>query len=151
MKLTEILSPECVCVPLEASTKREAIERLIGLLASSGKLTNSAAVLQAVLDREQIRSTGIGYGLAVPHGKSTAVPSLMMAVGKPAAPIDFGANDGEPASVIVLLTSPVDQTGPHIQALARISRLMLLESFRQAVAETSSAAELYQVIARHET
>ncbi|MHC4064624.1 MAG: PTS sugar transporter subunit IIA, partial [Planctomycetota bacterium] len=72
------------------------------------------------------------------------------AIGKPAKPIDFESKDGEPVNIIVLLASPPDQTGPHIQALARISRLMLVEKFRRAMGEAGTADELYEVIRRHE-
>ncbi|MHC4608887.1 MAG: PTS sugar transporter subunit IIA, partial [Planctomycetota bacterium] len=125
MKLTDLLSPACVRVPLEATDKVGAITELLDLLGENGKLRDRDAVLQAVLAREATRSTGIGYGLAVPHGKSPACPRLAIAIGKPAKPIDFESKDGEPVNIIVLLASPPDQTGPHIQALARISRLML--------------------------
>ncbi len=150
MKLTDILPLDCVCVPLNAADKTEAITELVDLLHDRGKLTDRDLVLRAVLDRESTRSTGIGYGLAVPHGKTSACPKLAMAIGKPAAPIDFDSKDGQPVNLIVLLASPPDQTGPHIQALARISRLMLVEPFRRAVGEAGTADELYQTILKHE-
>ena len=150
MKLTDILPVDCVRVPLDASDKTEAITELVDLLHETGRVTDRDAVLRTVLDREATRSTGIGYGLAVPHGKSAACPRLAMAVGKPAAPVDFESKDGQPVNLIVLLASPPDQTGPHIQALARLSRLMLMESFRQAVADATSGDELYQIIRKHE-
>jgi fructose-specific phosphotransferase system IIA component len=150
MKLTDILPVDCVRVPLDASDKTEAITELVDLLHETGRVTDRDAVLRTVLDREATRSTGIGYGLAVPHGKSAACPKLAMAVGKPAAPVDFESKDGQPVNLIVLLASPPDQTGPHIQALARISRLMLMESFRQAVADATSGDELYRIIRKHE-
>ena len=151
MKLTDILPSDCVCVPLEAADKTAAIAELVDLLNGAGKLNDRDAVLRAVLDRESTRSTGIGYGLAVPHGKSVACPSLAMAIGKPLAPIDFQSKDGQPVNLIVLLASPLDQTGPHIHALARISRLMLMEPFRRAVGEATTSDELYRTICTHET
>ena len=150
MKLTDILPANCVRDPLEASGKTEAITELVDLLHETGRVTDRDAVLRTVLDREATRSTGIGYGLAVPHGKSAACPRLAMAVGKPATPVDFDSKDGQQVNLIVLLASPPDQTGPHIQALARISRLMLMESFRQAVADATSGDELYEIIRKHE-
>ncbi len=151
MKLTDILSPECVKVPLTASTKDQAIAELVDVLASNGKIQNREAVLKAILDREATRSTGIGYGLAVPHGKCAGCPKLAMAIGKPGAPIDFASTDGKPVRLIVLLASPPDQTGPHIQALARISRLMLMEQFRDQIGEADNPAAIFEVIASHET
>ena len=150
MKLTDILSRDCVRVPLNSSDKTGAITELVDLLAETGRITDRDAVLRAVLERESTRSTAIGYGLAVPHGKSPGCPKLAIALGKAAKPIDFGSKDGQPASIIVLLASPPEQTGPHIQALARISRLMLMEQFRRDLAEAPTADAVYEIIRQHE-
>ncbi len=150
MKLTDILAPSCVRVPLRGTDKTGVITELVDLLAEAGRLTDRDAVLRAVLDRESTRSTAIGYGLAVPHGKCLGCPSLAMALGKPANPIDFGAATFPPVSIVVLLASPPDQTGPHIQALARISRLMLLEQFRKSLLDAPTAEAVYRSILRHE-
>ncbi|MGA2070184.1 MAG: PTS sugar transporter subunit IIA [Sedimentisphaerales bacterium] len=98
--------------------------------------------LQAVLSREQVRSTGIGSGIAIPHGKCNAVRELVIALGIAAQPVEFDSVDGKPVNIIILLLSPVDQTGPHIQALARISRLMLDESFRNKLQKAASANQV---------
>lgn len=146
MKLSELLTRSCVKVPLRAADKRAAIAELVDLLDETGRIHDRNGLLEAVLAREEARSTGIGYGLAVPHGKSSACDRLVLAVGKPAAPMEFAAIDGRPVNVIVLLASPPDPSGPHIQALARISRLMLQESFRKAVLDAATADELYRII-----
>lgn len=150
MKLSDILVPEAIKVPLDADTKEHAIRELIELLASADRVKDTDSTLQAVMDRESTRTTGIGHGLAIPHGKCNSVPSLVMAVGKPATPIDFNSIDGKPVNIIVLLASPLDQTGPHIQALARISRLMTMEHFRHALAKADSADRVYKVILDHD-
>ncbi|MBN1513181.1 MAG: PTS sugar transporter subunit IIA, partial [Phycisphaerae bacterium] len=103
MKLTEILTKDCIRVPLEATDKTNAITELVDLLADKGRISQRDVVLQAVLDREATRSTAVGHGLAVPHGKCAGSPRLVMAVGKPAQPIDFGGKDGEPVNLIVLV------------------------------------------------
>ena len=151
MKLTDVLRPDCVKVPLAAKDKTQAIVELGDLLDKAGVIRDREAVLQSVLEREARRSTGIGHGLAIPHGKSSACDELVMAIGKPAEPIEFESIDGQPAQIIVLLASPVDQTGPHIQALARISRIMTVESVRSDMYNTESADELYRIIASHES
>ena len=150
MRLTDILQPVCVKVPLESHDKTGVITELVDLLAANGQVTDRDTLLEAVLAREATRTTGIGHGLAIPHGKSDAARRLVMAVGKPASPIDFDSIDRAPVTVVTLLASPADQTGPHIQALARISRLMLMDRFRSAVARAQSADELYGIIAGHE-
>jgi nitrogen PTS system EIIA component len=151
MKLTDILSKDSVRVPLQAANKTEAITELVDVLAEGGKLLERDLVLQAVLDRERTASTGIGHGLAVPHGKSPGCSDLVMAIGKPAEPMDFSSKDGRPVEIVVLLASPPDKTGPHIQALARISRLMLIDSFRSAISEATTSDELWAVIEKHES
>ncbi len=151
MQLTKILTLDRIRVPLTASDKMGVITQLIDLLATTGGLTNRDAALEAVLKREAERTTGIGYGLAIPHGKSDGCDRLVMAAGKPAQPVDFQSLDGRPVTFVVLLVSPPDQTGPHIQALAKISRLMNIEDFRGAVARAATADELFQAIARCES
>jgi fructose-specific phosphotransferase system IIA component len=150
MRLTEILKPQDIKIPLAATTKTDAIAELVNLLAANGEVTDPKRVLEAVLDREATRTTGIGNGLAIPHGKCAGVPSLVMAIGKAATPIDFQAIDGRPVSLIWLLASPPDKTGQHIHALARISRLMTIDKFRQAVSAATTAQELYDLIVQQE-
>jgi fructose-specific phosphotransferase system IIA component len=150
MRLTEILKPQNIKVPVEAKTKTEAIGELVNLLAANGEVTDAKKVLDAVLERESTRTTGIGNGLAIPHGKCNGTDHLVMAIGRPATPIDFQAIDGRPVTLIWLLSSPPDKTGPHIHALARISRLMTIEKFRQTLLAAQTAQELYDAIVQQE-
>ena len=150
MRLTEILKPQNIKIPLEAKVKTEAIGELVDLLAANGDLTDPKKVLDAVLDREATRTTGIGNGLAIPHGKCTGTDHLVMAIGRPATPIDFQAIDGRPVTLIWLLSSPPDKTGPHIHALARISRLMTIDRFRQALTTAKTPQEIFDIIVQQE-
>lgn len=146
MKLSEIIHPNAIRIPVHATDKVGAIRELVDVLADTNRVKDADAVFHAVIEREQTRSTGIGKGLAVPHGKSAACESLVMSLGRPATPIDFGSRDDRPVDVIVLLVSPPDQTGPHIQALARVSRLMLNDGFRKELAAAPDADAAYQAI-----
>src|SRR3954449_9935674 len=150
MRLTEILKPANIKVPLDAKVKTDAIGELVTLLSANGEVTDAKKVLDAVLEREGTRTTGIGNGLAIPHGKCTGTDHLVMAVGKASTPIDFQAIDGRPVTWIWLLTSPPDKTGPHIHALARISRLMTIERFRQALSQAQDAQQIYDAIVQQE-
>jgi mannitol/fructose-specific phosphotransferase system IIA component (Ntr-type) len=150
MMLKEILDPACVRVPLGSTDKKGAITELVDLLESHGSLLDKKAALDAVLTRENIRSTGIGSGIALPHGKCVGVRELVMAIGIAREPIDFGSIDGKPVSIVILLISPADQTGPHIQALAKISRLMLDAAFRTALVNAPCADELYELLCSKE-
>lgn len=150
MRLTEILKPQNIKVPLEAKVKTDAIGELVQLLADNGELTDPKKVLDAVLDREATRTTGIGSGLAIPHGKCMGTDHLVMAIGRAGTPIDFQAIDGRPVDLIWLLSSPPDKTGPHIHALARISRLMTIPRFRQALSQAKTPQEIFDSIVQQE-
>lgn len=150
MRLTEILKPQNIVIPLRANTKTDAIAELIDALAANGDLTDPKKVLESVLDREATRTTGIGNGLAIPHGKTAGAGNLTMAIGKPGTPIDFQSIDGKPVTIIWMLTSPPDKTGPHIQALARISRLMTIDKFRAALNAATTPQEVFDTIAAQE-
>ena len=150
MNLSKIITADRVRVPIEATAKEGVITELIDLLDASGGLVDRDAALHAVLKRESERTTGIGYGLAIPHGKSDGCKGLVMAAGKPAEPVDFQSLDRRPVTFVVLLISPPDQTGPHIQALAKISRLMNMEEFRTAVERAQTSAELHEAITKYE-
>ena len=151
MVLTQILHLDCVKVPLQGKDKQSVIVELVDLLNERGLLSNRDIVLKAVLAREKTRSTGIGSGVAVPHGKCNGVRELVMAFGLANEPIEFESIDGKPVKIIILLVSPANETGPHIQALARISRLMLDEQFKQRLEEMTSAEELYELISEKES
>ncbi len=150
MILTQILQPTSVKVPLASTKKDAAITELIDLLDEHGLLGNRQVVLDAVFGREKTRSTGIGSGIAIPHGKCNAVKELVMALGVAKEPIEFQSIDGKPVTLVILLVSPLDQTGPHIQALARISRLMLDSAFKTALEQASSAEAAYKLLSERE-
>ena len=151
MILTKLLQPTCIKVPLENTNKKAVITELVDLLDSNKLLLDRDMALEAVLTREETRSTGIGSGIAIPHGKCKAVKELVMALGVTAEPIDFASVDGKPIKIIILLVSPANQTGPHIQALAKISRLILDDEFRQALKNAKSTKEAYDLLSSKES
>lgn len=145
LTVNEILDPQCVVVPLQAKTKRDAIDQLVDSMVTAGRITDADAVKKAVWDRELQRSTGIGEGLAIPHGKTSAAPKLILAVGRLAEPIDYDSIDRKPVRLVVLLVSPPEKTSEHIQALGRISRLMTSADFRERVYSAPSPSELVEL------
>ncbi|MBL8745448.1 MAG: PTS sugar transporter subunit IIA [Phycisphaerae bacterium] len=151
MNLSEILNPACVKVPLAATDKKAAIDELVDLLAAASKISDPAGLKTAVWARESTRTTGIGHALAIPHGKASGIPGLCMAVGKPAQPIDFNSIDGKPVRLIVLLASPIDKTNDHIQALAKVSRLMATEDFRNKIYAATTADQILELLQQQET
>jgi fructose-specific phosphotransferase system IIA component len=146
MTLTQILQANCVKVPVEGRDKEAVITELVDLLDASGALQDRDVALDAVLTRERIQSTGTGAGIAIPHGKCTAVREVVMAIGIAREPIEFESVDGKPVTILFLLVSPVDQTGPHIQALAAISRLMLNEKFRRQLEQADSVEAVDELL-----
>ncbi len=150
MILTKILQTSSVKVPLENRDKEAAITELVDLLNDGGLLLDRQIALNAVLLREKTRSTGIGSGIAIPHGKCKAVKELVMAFGIAHDPIPFDSVDGKDVTIILLLISPIDQTGPHIQALARISRLMLDKEFKEQLEQATSAQQAYELLSNKE-
>lgn len=150
MLLTQILQQSCVKVPLEGKDKESVITELVDLLDGNGLLLDRDVALEAVLAREKTRSTGIGSKIAIPHGKCKAVKELVMAIGITGEPIEFESIDGKPVAIVILLVSPADQTGPHIQALARISRLMLDEEFKGNLGRAESDEEAYELLSKKE-
>ncbi len=150
MILTQILQPTCVKAPLDGKDKDSVITELVDLLAENNLLVDREVVLEAVFTREQTRSTGIGSGIAIPHGKCNGVAELVMALGIAPEPVNFDSIDQKPVSIVILLASPADRTGPHIQALARISRLMLDDEFKTKLENATSPEEVYQLISTKE-
>ena len=150
MNILDILSPQAVKAPLQSAEKRAAIDELVDLLAEAGLIDDAEKLKTVVWEREQQRSTGIGEGLAIPHGKCDCSNKLVMAVGRPAEPIEFGSVDRKPVKLIVLLSSPPDKTADHIQALGKISRLMSDAAFREATFAAESGEELYELFRKAE-
>jgi fructose-specific phosphotransferase system IIA component len=151
MLLTQILQPGCIKAPLASKNKEDAIEELVNILADHNLLTDRAQAFEAVMAREQTRSTGIGSGIAIPHGKCQAAKELVMAIGIAPDPIEFESIDRKPVSIVILLVSPPDQTGPHIQALARISRLMLDAQFKTQLEQATTPEQVYSLVSSKET
>jgi PTS system nitrogen regulatory IIA component len=148
--LTELLSVERVRVPLLARSKDAVLEELVAVLVEAGVVDDAAATLRAVRKREADLSTGIGGGVAIPHGKSDGADGLAMAAGVAAEPVDFDSLDGEPVRLFFLLVGPESAAGMHVKALARISRLVRAEETRARLAGAASAAEFMAVVAEAE-
>lgn len=148
MKLTDHLPRELIRVPLDATDKTQAITVLVDLLVEAGRTDKRDLLLEAVLEREAQRTTGIGRGFAIPHAKCDAVKELVIAFGRPAEPIDFAAIDGQPVGLIALLVSPTTETSTHIKALATLSRLVTNDKILNGLLNAKDAAAFYDIIVR---
>lgn len=140
MHLSELLRPERIRIPLEAGSKDTLLRELVHVVVA-GEGIDEDEVLRAVREREAVLSTGIGHGVAIPHGKSSAVPELRMAAGRTASPIEFDALDGQPVALFFLLVGPETAAGPHIKALSRISRIVRRDDVRDQLIAARDATE----------
>ena len=145
MRITDILALNSVKVPLAATEKHAIIDELVDMLAANGQCADAEGVKRAVWERESQRSTGIGEGLAIPHGKCGGTQGLVIAIGKPAAPIEFGSIDKKPVQLVILLVSPPEKKDEHIQALGKISKIMTSPEFRQRAYAATDAGELHRL------
>ncbi len=144
--LSDILTLRRVKVPLAASDKHGAIRELIDLLAAEDEASDAEAALQAVLTREQFRSTGIGGGLALPHGKTAAVKRCVVALGKPATAMDFASADGQAVRLVALVLSPLDDTQTAIGVLAELTSLVADPTVAAKLYAADTAQALYEAI-----
>lgn len=135
MRLSELLNSDAVTLRLEAHTKREAIAELVGVLESAHKIDSQGEILDRVIRREAMMTTGIGYGVAIPHGKARCVERMVAAVAVAPEGLDFESEDGLPVYLVVLFVSPESATTQHVRALANLSRLLKEESVRRSLRE----------------
>ena len=150
MNLKDLLTADVIKIPLESDEKFQIIEEMVDMLNDAGRLQNRDMVLDAVLERERVMSTGMGDGVAIPHAKTDGVKELVAAFGITKQNIDFQSIDEKPVRIIFLLAGPSDQTGPHLKALSRISRLMHRKEFRDKLASVRSDAEVIEAISNEE-
>jgi len=141
-----MIKKSAVRLDLESQDKDAALKELVDLLCDSHRIRNREKVLDAIMIREARQSTGIGMGLAVPHAKTAEVDKLYLCVGLSREGIDFDSVDGEKCRIFFLLVSPIDVSGPHIKALAGISRLIKHQEFRNALLECGNVKELINTL-----
>ncbi len=145
MLLTDLLTPERIRVPLAADDKAGTLRELTELLASLGGV-DPAPILAAVLEREQVLSTGIGHGIAIPHAKVPGMEGLSLVAGSRASGVPFDALDGEPVRLFFLLIGPESAAGLHVKALSQIARLVRRETVREALVASPTAAAFHQIL-----
>ena len=146
MKILDILDKECIIPELRAGTKREVLEELSGALLNCKANLDKEALVEVLLERERLGSTGIGDGIAIPHGKVQDLDELVLSFGRSSQGIEFDSMDGRPTHLFFLLIAPENSAGIHLRALAKISRLLKSSNFRQRLLEAGTEEELFQVI-----
>lgn len=149
MRLTDLLTPDRIRVPLQASDKEGVLRELVGLLLPEDGVTGEE-VLAAVKERERQFPTGIGHGVAVPHGRTPAMAGLSMVAGASASPVQYETVDGQPVRLFFLVAGPETMAGAYVKALSRISRLVRREGVRGRLLAARTPQEFYQAISEAE-
>lgn len=142
----ETLARSRVSLQLAGETKIEIIREMIAMMVEGGAIDDSAAVEAAILERENKMSTGMQQGIALPHGKTDAVPRLVTCIGLKKEGMDFGSLDGEPSRIFIMTVSRRDSTGPHIKFLAGVSKVLNSPALRDKILAATSREELLNVL-----
>lgn len=146
MKIMDFLNDKAVAADLKSTTKEGVIRELSGLLVKAGVIKEEKTLVKTLLEREALGSTGIGQGVGIPHGKSGLVKELIAAFGISKRGVDFNALDGEPVYIFFLLLAPEESAGPHLKALAKISRLLKDKYVRDHLIKASNEEELLRIL-----
>lgn len=148
MNITELLHPQSILIPLSGNDKLGVISSLIDGLAAAGSVTDKEQYKNAVLTRETTGSTGIGFGVAIPHGKSAGVTRPGLAFAKLASPIDWDSLDGEPVKAVFMIAVPESAAGnEHLQILIALSRKLIDSEFRDKLMAVSNSEALTSLLA----
>ncbi|NLE65732.1 MAG: PTS sugar transporter subunit IIA [Elusimicrobia bacterium] len=153
MKILDFLCPDAVIADLKASTKQELIEEMVSCMVDAGAFEkkHKVKIIDVLMAREALGSTAIGQGIAIPHGKTDCVDKLVAGIGVSKKGIDFDALDGDPAYIFFLLAAPLDSAGPHLKALARVSRLLKDKYFRESLKAAKTKKEILELISREDS
>jgi mannitol/fructose-specific phosphotransferase system IIA component (Ntr-type) len=146
MRLSELLNPAAITLALKARTKSEALAEVVALLEQAHGFDSGGAILEQVRRREEMMSTAIGFGVAIPHGKSPAATRMAAACAVCAEGLDFGSDDGDLTHLIILFVSPDQRATEHVRVLANISRLLKEESVRRDLRAAASPGEFLAIV-----
>lgn len=146
MHIVEMLKKEFIIDELGATTKRDALLELSRVIFADRPDFDPAIVLDVLLEREKLGSTGIGDGIAIPHGKLNNIDNLMISFGRSRRGVDFNAMDGKPVHLFFLLLAPENSTGQHLKALAKISKMLKDPTFREDLMKAKSNADIFRII-----
>ena len=148
MKITDFLREKAVSISLTATDKEGVIRELVRLLVKAGEIkpTDEEKLVPILMTREGLGSTGIGQGVGIPHGKSNCVRELVGAFGLSRRGVNFDSLDGEQVHIFFLLVAPEDSAGPHLKALARISRLLKDRFFRESLKEVKEEKQVLRIL-----
>jgi len=151
MKIVELIKREMIVPVLAAREKRGILDELAAHISQQNSRIDRATLLRVLVDREQLASTAIGEGVAIPHGKLSAVGEIVACLGRAPGGVDFDSMDGQPTYLFFVLVAPENSTGAHLKALARISRVFKDAEFRRRLLAAEDAEAMYRVIAEEDS
>ena len=151
MKITEFLTPDSVVSSLSATDKPAVVAELCDLLGKRVPMARGEDLPGILLEREHLSSTGIGEGVAIPHGKVAGLTGLVAAFGVSRQGVDFNSIDGKPTQLFFALLAPENSAGIHLKALARISRIFKNPAFRRSILDAPDARSIYEIIAAEDS
>lgn len=146
MKFSELINENYIIPEFKGSTKKQVLEELVEALALNKGEIDKVELLNALLEREKLGSTGIGDGVAIPHGKLNGLDNIILLFGKSGQGVDFDAIDRKPVCMVFLLVAPADSAGLHLKALARLSRMLREKEFKNSLLMASDAENLLKII-----
>jgi PTS system nitrogen regulatory IIA component len=146
MKITDILHEDSIIGELTSRDKKGVLEELVSVLVEHGRLKSKEKPVQVLLERERLGSTGIGDGIAIPHGKLKDIKGMICSFGRAREGIDFQSIDEKPSHLFFLLFAPQESAGEHLQALARLSRILKDGQLRKQLMEAASEKDIYRLI-----
>ncbi len=150
MKLSEILNPDNIIPDLRAKDKKGVLEELVDVIVSHDPSLDKGSLVKVLLERERLGSTGIGDGIAIPHGKFQGLKHPVISFGRSLGGLDFDSMDGQPAFLFFLLVAPENSASIHLKALAKIAKILKNSSFRNVLMQAPTRKELFQTIIQND-
>jgi PTS system nitrogen regulatory IIA component len=150
MKIIDLLAPNCILPSLVTTNKKGVLEELATTLVPGPDSLSLQTVMDVLLDRERLGSTGIGDNIAIPHGKLPQLSRLMLSFGRSVKGVDFDSMDGKPSHIFFMLLAPVNSAGMHLKALAKISRMLMSATFRDNLMKAVGVEDIYQLISERD-
>lgn len=151
MKIIDLMAADCIIANLQANSKRGVLEELAKPLVPGPEGLSLQSVMDVLLDRERLGSTGIGDNIAIPHGKLSHLTRLLLCFGRSVKGVDFDSMDGKPSHLFFMLLAPDNSAGLHLKALAKISRMLMSPTFRANLMKAGDADEIFRLIAERDS
>ena len=146
MKMLEFMDKDAITIDIVSTKKEDVIKELVDLFSKAHPIKDKKSLIETLMNREQLGSTGIGQGIGIPHAKSSAVKKLVAALGISRTGVDFDSLDGEPTYIFLLLVAPEDAAGPHLKALAKISRMLQDKFIRDSLISAKNKDIIFDII-----